>query len=187
MGTQQTNSENDPGRLLDQRELIRHTYDELRRLASTYLGNDQARHTLQPTAIVHEAYLRVSRNTGLVVESRTHFFRLAAKSMRHILSDYAKSKRTEKRGGDWQRVTLSGIGTDDGDAVHDASDISDALNKLESQSPRQAEIVELRFFGGLKVEEIADLLGVSDRTIRNEWRVARAWLQAELRRTDERE
>lgn len=185
MDPTRTNSENTTGTHSEQQELIRQTYDELRRLASAYLGNDRARHTLQPTAIVHEAYLRISKNADLQVESRTHFFRLAAKSMRHILSDYAKSKRTAKRGGDWQRVTLAGIGTDDGETEHDASDISNALEQLETHSPRQAEIVELRFFAGLKVEEIADLLGVSDRTIRNDWQVARAWLRSELQRLDE--
>ena len=168
-----------------QQELIRAVYEELRRLASSYLGTDRARHTLQPTAIVHEAFLRLSKNADFEINSRTHFFRVAAKSMRHVLSDYARSKNTDKRGGDWNRVTLSGIGTS-GDALdYDASDIHIALRSLEDQSERQAEIVELRFFGGLKVEEIADLLDVSDRTIRNEWRAARAWLRTELNRLEE--
>ncbi|MFK7760428.1 MAG: ECF-type sigma factor [Phycisphaerales bacterium] len=166
-------------------ELIRAVYEELRRLASSYLGKDQARHTLQPTAIVHEAFLRLSNNADLKIESRTHFFRIAARSMRHVLSDYARAKKTEKRGGDWKRVTLSGIGTSGDASDYDASDIHTALKSLENQSERQAEIVELRFFGGLKVEEIADLLNVSDRTIRNEWRAARAWLRSELKLMDE--
>ena len=159
-------------------------YEELRGLASSYLGADKARHTLQPTAIVHEAYLRLSNSNDLEVESKSHFFRIAAKTMRHVLCDYARSKNSQKRGGDWNRVTLSGIGTSDGSYDYDATDISNALDKLEHQSARQAEIVELRFFGGLKVEEIADLLDVSDRTIRNEWRAARAWLRSELERLD---
>ena len=166
-------------------ELIRAVYEELRRLASSYLGTDRARHTLQPTAIVHEAFLRLSKSADLEIQSRTHFFRIAAKSMRHVLSDYARAKNTEKRGGDWNRVTLSGIGTSGNALDYDASDIHNALKSLEDLSKRQAEIVELRFFGGLKVEEIADLLDVSDRTIRNEWRAARAWLRSELNRLDE--
>jgi RNA polymerase sigma-70 factor (ECF subfamily) len=167
-----------------QQELMRALYEELRRLASSYLGTDRARHTLQPTAIVHEAFLRLSKSVDLEINSRTHFFRIAAKSMRHVLSDYARSKNTDKRGGDWNRVTLSGIGTSGGALDYDASDIHAALKSLEDQSERQAEIVELRFFGGLKIEEIADLLDVSDRTIRNDWRAARAWLHSELNRLD---
>lgn len=170
---------------LRQPELIRAVYEELRRLARSYLGTDRARHTLQPTAIVHEAFLRLSKSADLEIESRTHFFRIAAKSMRHVLSDYARSKNAEKRGGDWNRVTLSGIGTSGNALDFDAADIHNALKSLEDLSKRQAEIVELRFFGGLKVEEIADLLDVSDRTIRNEWRAARAWLRSELTRLDE--
>jgi len=166
-------------------ELIRAVYEELRRLASSYLGTDRARHTLQPTAIVHEAFLRLSKSADLEIQSRTHFFRIAAKSMRHVLSDYARAKNTEKRGGEWNRVTLSGIGTSGNALDYDAADIHNALKSLEDLSKRQAEIVELRFFGGLKVEEIADLLDVSDRTIRNEWRAARAWLRSELNRLDE--
>ncbi|MFG0245898.1 MAG: ECF-type sigma factor [Phycisphaerales bacterium JB052] len=168
-----------------QPELIRAVYEELRRLASSYLGTDRARHTLQPTAIVHEAFLRLSKSAELEIQSRSHFFRVAAKSMRHVLSDYARSKNTEKRGGDWNRVTLSGIGTSGSTQEYDAADIHKALRSLENLSERQAEIVELRFFGGLKVEEIADLLNVSDRTVRNEWRAARAWLRSELNRLDE--
>jgi len=188
--TQSSSSHENPDSALDhsgredQQELIRAVYVELRRLASSYLGADTARHTLQPTAIVHEAFLRLSNNADLKFESRTHFFRIAARSMRHVLSDYARAKNTEKRGGDWKRVTLSGIGTS-GDALdYDASSIHVALKSLEQQSERQAEIVELRFFGGLRIEEIADLLDVSDRTVRNEWRAARAWLRSELNRLD---
>ncbi|MDF1808789.1 MAG: ECF-type sigma factor [Phycisphaerales bacterium] len=168
----------------DNQEIGRVVYEELRRLASSYLGADQSRHTLQPTAIVHEAFLRLSKNHNLQAESKSHYFRIAARTMRHVLCDYARAKKSEKRGGDWNRVTLSGIGKSESSHDYDAADISSALEKLESQSARQAEIVELRFFGGLKVEEIAKMLNVSDRTIRNEWRTAKAWLRSELQRLD---
>ncbi len=164
----------------DVRMLMRTVYDQLRGLASSYLGQRQGSHTLQPTAVVHEAFIRLVGNETLEVESRSHFFRIAAKAMRYVLADHARRTRSEKRGGEWQQVTLSGIGTDGADMAFDAADISEALEKLEGLSERQAQIVELRFFGGMLVDEIVTLLDISERTVRNEWRVARAWLRSEL-------
>lgn len=164
----------------DVRALMRAVYDQLRGLASAYLSHRPGVHTLQPTAVVHEAFIRLVGNEELTVESRGHFFSVAAKAMRFVLADHARRTRTEKRGGDWQQVTLSGIGTDGVDMAFDAADISEALEKLEGLSRRQAQIVELRFFGGMLVEEISNLIEVSERTVRNEWRVARAWLRNEL-------
>ena len=155
-------------------------YEQLRGLARSFLGARRDSHTLQPTAVVHEAYVRVAGAEELSVQDRGHFFCLAARAMRHVLADHARSRRSLKRGGDWERVTLSGIGTSGAARAFDVADVADALDKLETLSERQARIVELRFFGGVPVDDIAGLLGVSDRTIRNEWRVARAWLKNEL-------
>jgi RNA polymerase sigma-70 factor (ECF subfamily) len=168
--------------LQDRQIMIQSVYEELRSLANSYLSNGQQPHTLQPTAIVHEAFLRISKSRTLNVESRTHFFRIAAVAMRHVLVDHAKERRTSKRGGGWNRVTLSGIGTDGSDTDVDTVDINEALIKLEQVSPRQAQVVELRFFGGLQTTEIANLLELSGRTVSDDWRIARAWLRSELDR-----
>ncbi|MFG0305418.1 MAG: ECF-type sigma factor [Phycisphaerales bacterium JB040] len=152
-------------------------YDHLRSVARSYLS--PAGNSLQPTALVHEAYLRLADRDRESFNDETHFVCAAAKLMRHVLVDYARARRADKRGGGWSRVTLDGLGNS-GDAAFDAVDISDALATLEELAPRQARMVELRFFGGMPTETIAEVLQVSERTVRNDWRFARAWLRAEL-------
>lgn len=155
-------------------------YSQLRQMAATYFGQQAGNHTLQPTAVVHEAFVRLAGGEEPSFEGRRHFLCVASKAMRHVLVDHARRKKSDKRGGDWRRVTLEGIGTGERGMAFDAGDVGEALDRLDTLSERQAQIVELRFFGGLRVEDIAALLGVSERTIRNEWRVARAWLRTEL-------
>jgi len=149
-------------------------YRSLRAMAGAY---DE--HTLQPTALVHEAYVRLIDRARSSIESENHFVALAATAMRQILVDHARAKGAIKRGGDRQRITLSGLRADAGTEV-DLIDLDEALSRLHERSERQARVVELRFFGGLSVERCAHVLGVSERTIEADWRVARAWLHAVL-------
>ena len=152
-------------------------YAHLRNVARAYVSPGSQ--TLQPTALVHEAYIRLADRERDSFGDETHFLCTAAKVMRHVLVDYARSSRTEKRGDGWHRVTLSGLCEPESDGF-DALDISEALKLLETLAPRQARIVELRFFAGLKTEMIADLIGISERTVRDDWRFAKAWLRAHL-------
>lgn len=160
-------------------------YGELRRIAAGYLARERADHTLQPTALVHEAWVRLSDQAP--VEEAAHFRALAATAMRRILVDHARGKGTAKRGAGSERLTLSGVGTggDAGPGSEQEGDVDvlaldAALVKLASVSPRQARVVELRFFGDLSIEEVAASLDVSPRTVNGDWRVARAWLSREL-------
>lgn len=157
-------------------------YRDLRDRASGYFRHVRSDHTLQPTALVHEAYLRVSAG-DIAWKDRSHFLAVAAKAMRYVLADHARRHRTEKRGGAadaWQRVTLCGIGSDGGDRIIDALDLEAALSELGEVNERLARIVELRFFAGLTVEEVAELLALAPRTIELDWRTARAWLRNRL-------
>tara|TARA_R110002073_G_scaffold336260_1_gene531375 strand:+ start:119422 stop:120000 length:579 start_codon:yes stop_codon:yes gene_type:complete len=155
-------------------------YNELRAIADVCFRGQNPGHTLQPTALVNEAVAKMIRSETSQWESKSHFLGVAAKAMRHILIDHARMKRTEKRGGMFGRVTLSGIMAADISEEFDALDVNDALLKLEGIDQRQAKIVELRFFGGLNTSQIAEVLGVSPRTIELDWRFARAWLRREL-------
>ncbi len=153
-------------------------YEELRALAQSQLGRPDQ--TLQATAVVHEAYLRMVDQERAHYRDRNHFFAVAATMIRRILVDGARARGAAKRGGDWTRLTLdSGVGWTGG-SVLDLVALDDALAKLATLSARQARIVELRFFGGLSIEAAAETLGVSTTTIENEWAVARAWLRREL-------
>jgi RNA polymerase sigma factor (TIGR02999 family) len=155
-------------------------YNDLRKQASSYFRAQRVGHTLQPTAVVHEAFLRIVGNADITWEGRSHFLAVAAKAMRNVLADHARRRRAEKRGGAWDRVTLSGLGSDDGERMIDALDLEDALAALQIEDERQARIVELRFYGGLSVDEVAHMLGVSPRTVDLDWRMARAWLRNRL-------
>jgi len=149
---------------------------ELRRQAGLFIWRERRGHTLQPTALVNEAFLRLAASTGLDWHSRTHFFAIAARVMRQVLVDHARRRRAAKRRG--CHVTLN-----DGDAAAaplDLLDLEDALDELATLDARQARLVELRYFGGLDIEETAEVLGVSARTVKREWRMARAWLQHRL-------
>ncbi len=155
-------------------------YDQLRGLAHSLLGRESAGHSLQPTALVNEIYLRMADQTRVNWQGKTHFFAIGAKMMRRILVDHARGRNRLKRGARSARIPLA----DDLCVTHrndeDVLAVEDALNKLASIDPRQAQIVELRFFGGLSVEEVAEVLGVSKRTVEAEWTMLRAWLRREL-------
>ena len=155
-------------------------YAELRRLAGVYMRRERADHTLQPTALVHEAYLRLSEQTHVAFADRAHFFGVAAKVMRRILVDHARRHGAEKRGGVQRQLSLDEvIGTIAADDL-DLVALDEALQHLAKQDKRKAQIIELRFFAGLTVEDTAEVLGVSAPTIKNDWRVAKAWLRREM-------
>jgi RNA polymerase sigma factor (TIGR02999 family) len=156
-------------------------YDGLRRLASRSLLRERAGHTLQATALVNEAYLKLVDQHAVRWQERAHFFAVAARIMRRILVDHARRHNAGKRGGGAARLTIQDSWlAATGPADVDLLALEEALERLEAIDPRQSRIVELRFFAGLTVEEAADVLDVSPATVKNDWRVARAWLFAEL-------
>jgi RNA polymerase sigma factor (TIGR02999 family) len=155
-------------------------YGELRRLAGHYMRREQPGHTLRPTALVNEAYLRLVGGQPADFQNRKHFFYLASQVMRHILVDHARSRLASKRGGSLRQVTL-----DDQIPMSDAGmtellAVHEALEKLSSKDPRKARIVQLRYFAGLSVEETAAIIGTSEKTVKRDWSLARLWLQQEL-------
>lgn len=153
-------------------------YDELRKLAASYLREERPDHTLQPTALVHEAYIRLTNQRDVVWQNRAHFFGIAAQMMRRILVDHARKRQAAKRDAAAWRVS-----TDVEDAADRAPELlalDRALSSLEEMDPQQARVVELRFFGGLTVEETAVVAGVSPATVKREWRTAKAWLRREI-------
>ena len=158
-------------------EMMATVYDELRRLAVAYFRSQPSGHTLQPTALVHEPFLRLANTSEF--ESREHFFAIAATAMRQVLASHARKRRALKRGGDLTQVTLTGLQLPDAAGI-DLVTLDNTLEQLEQLSPRQANIVICRFFGGLTLPEIAKTMGVSLTTVEKEWRRARAWLAAEL-------
>jgi RNA polymerase sigma-70 factor (ECF subfamily) len=155
-------------------------YQELRAVADVCFRGQNPGHTLQPTALVNEAFAKMIRSDSKQWESKSHFLGIAAKAMRHILIDHARKKRSIKHGGELGRVTLSGAMISNSQAEFDALDIDEALTKLDLVDHRQARVVELRFFGGLSTTQIAEILEVSPRTVELDWRYARAWLRREL-------
>lgn len=160
--------------------LLPAVYDELRRLAASYLRRERAGHTLQPTALAHEAWIRLVDATRVEWRDRAQFLAIAARSMRQILVDHARTRDAIKRGGAHDRVTLSRVeGFTPGPDL-DVLALEEALEALEALDPRKARIVELRFYGGLTAKEAASALGVSETTVENEWRFARAWLANRL-------
>ncbi len=165
-------------------QLLPMVYDELRRLARSQLRRQPTGHTLQATALVHEAYLRLVGPTASRWESRAHFFAVSATAMRQVLSNHARRKKAAKRGSTWNRVCLSEIIDPAGEPDVDLMALDHALEKLATLDERQSRLVELRFFGGMTTKEIALVLGVSTSTIEKEWAMARAWLSAELRRSN---
>jgi len=162
-------------------QLLPIVYHELRALAGRMFRDEPSHHTLQPTAIVHEAYLRLIASSGGTWTGRAHFLAVAAKAMRQILIDHARRRNAAKRGGaDWRRISLDrALAAVEADTV-DATDLDDALTRLAERSERQATIVELRVFGGLTVDEVADVMGLGRTTINGEWTIAKAWLKREL-------
>jgi len=156
-------------------------YDELRRLAASYMRRERADHTLQATALVHEAYLKLVEQRSVDWQSRAHFFGVAAQLMRRILVDHARGHSRQKRGGEQQKVSLDEAFVFSERQADEIVAVDDSLNVLSRIDPRQARVVELRFFGGLSVEEAADVLGISPKTVKREWSVAKAWLYADLK------
>jgi RNA polymerase sigma-70 factor, ECF subfamily len=142
-------------------------------------GQTQA-HTLQTTALIHEAYIRLAGDPDKQWQNRAHFFGVAAKAMRHVLVDYARANHSAKRGGGQNQVSLEGVAVISAERLAEFKAVDDALSALAKLSRRQANVVELRFFGGMTVEETAALLKVSPETVMRDWRAARAWLYAEI-------
>ena len=163
--------------------LLEEVYAELRGLAGALMRQREAGQTLQPTALVHEAYLKLQRHSpdAGAWESRAHFFAVAAKAMRQVLANHARDRNAQKRQGGWQRVTLSEAVGGSGSSEVDLIELHDALTELAEVDARKAELVELRFFGGLTMPEIAEVMGVSTPTLERDWRVAKAWIGARLR------
>lgn len=155
-------------------------YDEMRRIAQRLLRHENPGHTLQPTALVNEAFLRLAGKNSIDWQGKTHFFAIGAKVMRRILVDHARGKKTQKRGGEQCRIPLSDELCVSSRNDEDVLAVEEALQKLEDLDQRQAQVVELRFFGGLTVEEVAEALGVSKRTVESDWTMVRAWLRREL-------
>lgn len=156
-------------------------YDELRRLARRYMNREAAGHLLQTTALVNEAYIRLIDANQVKWQNRAHFFAISARVMRRILVDFARRRNQLKRGGGKGiEVSLSEVVPASGEQGADLIAIDDALTALAALDPRQSQVVELRFFGGLKDNEIAEVLKVSHGTVRRDWRLARAWLHREL-------
>ena len=161
-------------------ELMPEVYDELRRLAEASMRHERAGHTLQATALVNEIYLRLGHQEEAKWQSRAHFFAAAAQAVRRILIDHARKKYADKRGGNRERIPL-----DDAVGIFDSSevellDLDEALVDLEDIDARAANVVALRFFGGLNMEEISTVIGVSKRTVEGDWTTAKAWLRGRL-------
>ncbi len=161
-------------------KLLPLVYDQLRVVADSLFRRQPADHTLQPTALVHEAYMRLVNQKDEKWSSRAHFFAVASKAMRQILINHAERRAAAKRGGDRQKLTLSEGLTPAPERDVDVLMLDEALTRLSALSERMGRVVELRFFGGLTVEEVAHVLGVSKRTVEGDWEMARAWLAREL-------
>ena len=163
-------------------ELLPVVYDELRQLARWRMAGEPAGHTLQPTALVHEAYMRLLGRGGARWENRRHFFAAAAEAMRRILIERARRYRRHKHGGEYQRIDfeeIEGVLKSDGE-VEDFLALDDALTRLEARDPQRAQVVKLRHFAGFSIREVADALDLSTRTVNRQWTSARAWLRREL-------
>ena len=169
------------GDLAARDQLMPIVYEELRRQAKAYLRRERDEHTLQPTALVHEAYLRLTKQDRIVWQNRAQFYGVSAQMMRRILVDHARARKMAKRSGRWARVSLDGVA-----AAHHAHDIDvldlhAALEELASFDGRKSRVAELRFFGGLSIEETGEVLQISIATVEREWQAARAWLFSRLK------
>jgi RNA polymerase sigma factor (TIGR02999 family) len=163
-------------------ELLEALYAELHSLARRQLAAERADHTLQSTALVNEAWIRLVDQTRVQWQSRAHFLAVASQAMRRILVDYARKTRSQKRGGDTPRLSLTAaenVGVSPNEQV-DVLDLEDALERLQAEHPEHAQVVEMRFFGGMTAKEAAEALGVTERTAERRWRFARAWLYRAL-------
>ena len=161
-------------------ELVPLVYDQMRRIAAGALSRERSGSGCDPTELVHEAYLRLVGNENLAWESRSHFYGACAVVIRRILVDQARARKSIKRGGQFEKISLESSDIEQPEASVDLVALDDALKELESLSPRQAKLIELRFFGGLTEKEAAEVLQVSRRTIAGDWAMARAWLRSKL-------
>ena len=172
---------NTPSTLGNAHQLLPMVYDELRRLALAHLESERPNHTLQPTALVHEVYLRFAGQRSFGWQNRDQFFASAATTMRRILVDYARKKKACKRGGGQLPSVLDETAAVLLERDFNIEALSDALDRLATVDPRKSQVVELRMFAGLTVEEISSVLGIGARTVKREWAVAKAWLYGELK------
>jgi RNA polymerase sigma-70 factor, ECF subfamily len=161
-------------------ELLPLVYNELRRLASSYMRHERSNHTLQTTALVHEAYLRLVQPRNVTWETRTHFFAVAAQVMRHILVDHARGVQRAKRGSGTPPVPLSDVAVVSKQRAEEVLAVNTALDNLSAIDPRKGRVFELRYFGGMSVDEAAEALKVSPATVARDWRMAKAWLRREI-------
>lgn len=162
-------------------QILPHIYDELRRLAGSYLRRERSDHTLQPTALVHEAYMKLIDQNRVKWQNRAHFFGIAAQVMRRILMDHARKHTAEKRGGDAEVLPIEEeILIVSEDRSSNLIALNDALDELAKMDPDKAKIVELRYFGGLSIEETAEVMGVSVPTVNRHWKMAKTWLYSQL-------
>ncbi len=170
-------SDDNPGAMS---ELMARVYGELHRLAAAYMRRERGDHTLQTTALVHEAYLRLVGQRDIAWKNRAHFLGVAAQMMRRVLVDHARAHLCRRRGGPQQRVSLDEVCISPRTHSADLVALDEALTRLAQIDARQAQVVELRFFGGLTAEETAKILGVATKTVNRDWLVARAWLHGEI-------
>jgi RNA polymerase sigma factor (TIGR02999 family) len=160
--------------------LMPFVYDEMRRLARVFLAKERGNHTLQPTALVHEAYVRLIDQTRVNWQNRAHFYGIAASMMRRVLIDHARAHATDKRGGATIRLSIDDVQVPVEERAAALLDLDEALERLKEMDERKCKIVEMRFFGGLSDAEIAEVLDVSTRTVLRDWKTARLWLYREL-------
>jgi len=163
-------------------KLVPLVYDELRRIARRYMEREPAGHTLQTTALVNEAYLRLIEQKGMKWQNRAHFFAISAQLMRRILVSMARARHANKRGGDARQVSLDEALVISEERAAELVALDEAMNELAALDPRRSRVVELRYFGGLSVEETAEVLKISPETVMREWKRAKAWLYTELNR-----
>ena len=173
------------GAVMGDAALLESAYTDLRAIAGAFFRGQDPALTLQPTALVHEAYMKIVGRRASAWEGQSHFIAVVARAMRQVLIDHARSRHADKRGGGFDRITLAGIeslGTSHNQqsAADETLRIHEALSRLELVEQRQARVVELRFFGGMSIPQVARVLGVSDKTVELDWRFARAWLRRQL-------
>jgi RNA polymerase sigma factor (TIGR02999 family) len=161
-------------------QLVPLVYKELRRIATNYLRKERRGHSLQPTALVHEAYLRLTHMQRIDWQSRSHFFAISATLMRRILVDHARAQQSKKRGEGWDVISLNDAFLPSAERALEIVALDEALDRLAELDERQSKIVELRFFAGMSEEETGNVLGISTRTVKRDWRLAKAWLYQEL-------
>lgn len=169
-----------------QAELVSRLYPELKRIAQCRMRSERSDHTLQPTALVNEFFLQLAKQREFLWRSRAHFLAVASTAMKRLLIDYARAHDASKRGGDSVKIQLDGLLLSHFQTTFEPAELNEILDRLEAEEPRMSQIVELRCFGGLTHAEIAETLGIDERTVKRDWQVARAWLFGQLRKGSDR-